>query len=1229
MSEIDFHHPRYRLLKPLGRGGMGTVWEATDLESGDSVAIKLLEGDSRADRRLFESEIRTLGLLQHENIVRLVDAGSLDNRLYLTMEYLRGRPLSDLLEEPGPTDEGMIEWLLGLTLQVLAALEYIHDRGIIHGDLKPSNIMVLDSNENRERENDGPGLHTLEEAPVIKLMDFGLARGSSRLRLSSLAELSRGHGGAEGGGTPLYMSPEQLASNTVTERSDLYSLGAMLYHLITRRPPFESQAAALTRKPAPPPPDQLNTACGCELARMLLSFINDAPHQRPATAGEAAGMLREATSLANLKPERTPRLMRPVFVGRERERGIIIEEFTKAREDETLRALRLTGAGGSGKSWLLHSSGLKTRAEFDLGGRILSTSFRQDARGAGGLGQILLQDPKTEYSAAFMRRFGPASLPDETSLDGPGAPGGDGSNDKVIAEAVETLRSMAARQPLMVMLEDIQYAPEADIDLLERLAAALSDSPILLLLSYRNEDNSPGSLVERISGQLDRMGQPPPLHLGGLDDNALREYAESVLSPRLPAAPGLLETLSGSSGESPLALHRTLSRLVSEGSLVREGDHWNHVTEPGDAKPALEEARLIDSLSPIQQRTLMAAGLIAETFDEALLGCLLEDDPEAGSIPAATAALVSNGLLLEGPDGFRLAPGLGLGELLSSASPGRVRELHERTAELLEENPHPGSGLHLRIAGHLELAENRPRAFTHFLEAARHGAKDYSNQLSLEAYSRALELAPEGKRPGILRELGELQLRCGRMQDALDCLLEVEKLGDSRGQPELWNGIARVLHRQGRLDEAEEYFRRCLDLAEKDTSVMAKTCHGLAGLFFDRRDLGRARDYFQRSLDLHGEAAEPRELVPLHLGLALIERLENNPGRCISRFKEALELARQAGDLLDIARIQGNLANTHRVLGETSVALEYLEESTRIRKLTGDRQGLAVCLNSLARIQSHRGEFQAALETTENALHTFENVGDRKGIAIALCNLGELLLLRGRTEDAREMLEECAALDRKNEGEPLACNILCNLARVQLAICEHQKAEDLFRECLRKLPPGQRQNIGAAALAGLAEIFLQREMLEAAEDALREAGGFSAIDAGVENAVELRALRMRLCRKRGDIEEAIGLGTEPGGPETGRYGAARVALELGTAYRELGPDWADKTEKYLERSLKEFESMGCPVEASEALGELSIYWYLTGEEEEAGEHLGRGETILDSGQLGARRSRFTERFKTR
>ena len=89
------------------------------------------------------------------------------------------------------------------------------------------------------------------------------------------------------------------------------------------------------------------------------------------------------------------------------------------------------------------------------------------------------------------------------------------------AEAAQALRSLASRQPLLLILEDIQFATEAEIDLLTRLAAALSDSPILLLLSYRDEDNQPGSLVERLGRRLDGSGHPQPLRLGGLDDNAL------------------------------------------------------------------------------------------------------------------------------------------------------------------------------------------------------------------------------------------------------------------------------------------------------------------------------------------------------------------------------------------------------------------------------------------------------------------------------------------------------------------------------------------------------------------------------------------------------------------------------------------------------------------------------------------------------------------------------------
>lgn len=1232
MPGIDFKHPRYKLNEPLGRGGMGAVWEAIDLETNELVAIKLLNEDSLADQRLFEGEVRILGELRHENIVHLLDAGALDGRLFLVMERLRGRPLDEFLDQPKPGHR-QIDQLLHITTQVLLALEYIHDRGIIHGDLKPSNIMVLEPTEDSRSMAKNGGSPPPEASPAIKVLDFGLARTSNRLTRGSLGKISSGRQGADDGGTPLYMAPEQLASTAATERSDLYSLGALLYHIIAGRPPFESLAAALTRKPPPPSLENLNKACAPKLARTILSFMEEAQHKRPSTAAEAVAMLTDAGSLAAQKPSTSPRLMRPVFIGRERERGLILQKLEEVRKHGALQALRIVGEGGCGKSWLLHSSGLKALAEFDFEANTLESSFRQDSTGHRGLGRILLGNRNSDYSPGFRRRFS-ADMKDESP---PGIPmesdSRESSNDQVTAEAAEALRTLARRQPLLLILEDIQFASEAEIDLLARLVAALRDSPILLLLSYRDEDQQPGSLVEKLGGRLDGSGHPQPLRLGGLDDNALREYAEAVLSPRLPAAPELLETLATRSGGNPLALHQALGQLVAEGSLVRDSGRWNYTGKPAGAAPGKKMLLQLDALSPTQQNVLMAAGVINETFDQGLLACLLEGGDETMSIPEGTASLVTSGLLLEDSGSYRLAPGLELDELLNSIPTKQAKRLHERLARLLLElNEAPGTRLRMRIAEHFELAGDGEDAFNHYLNAARSGAKDYSNQLSRKAYEKALELSPGNDRQEILRELGGLHLSCGELQSALDCLLEAERSAADRpdsDRAELWNGIARILHRQGKLDEAKEYFNRCLAIAGKDTRVLAKTCYGLAGLFFDQRDLGQARKHFQKSLELYGKGAPPQDLVPLHLGLALIERLENNPQRSISRFKEALGLARKTGQLLDIARIQGNLANTYRTLGEMSAALEHLEESTRIRKLTGDRQGLAVCLNSLARIQTQRGEFQPALESTESALGIFEEVGDPKGMAITLCNIGELLLLRGRPREAREALERCSRLDRENDGTPLACNILFNQARVEMAVCEYERAEKLFQECLRRLPEGREQELEAHTLAGLAEVFLKKEMLEAAEDALQEAGGIAQDGAGPESASELLGLRMRLCRQRGEFEQVIDLGRAPDDNEAGPYETARRALELGAAYRDLGPDWADKTEKYLERSIREFEKMGCPVETSEALGELSLYWQLTGEETEALELLRRAEAILSAGQLGPRRSRFTETFKTR
>ncbi|HYV39136.1 MAG TPA: protein kinase [Gemmataceae bacterium] len=196
--------------KELGRGGMGRVYLAQEEIGGRQAALKVLAAElaqSAGFLERFQREIDTLSKLDHPHIVRFYEAG-LENGLYFyAMEYVDGPSLEDVL-----TREGRLSWpdVLDIALQVCPALKHVHDHGVIHRDLKPANLL---------RTSGG----------VVKLTDFGIAK-----------VFAQGHLTATGGivGTAEYLSPEQAAGKPVTKRSDLYSLGAVLYTLLTGRPPF-------------------------------------------------------------------------------------------------------------------------------------------------------------------------------------------------------------------------------------------------------------------------------------------------------------------------------------------------------------------------------------------------------------------------------------------------------------------------------------------------------------------------------------------------------------------------------------------------------------------------------------------------------------------------------------------------------------------------------------------------------------------------------------------------------------------------------------------------------------------------------------------------------------------------------------------------------------------------------------------------------------------------------
>ncbi len=265
---------RYALEGLIGEGGSAEVYRARDARTGREVAVKLLyAGVPEADRRRFEREIRTLSSLTHPGVVEVHDLGEHEGRLFFVMPLLTGGPLSALgpLEDE-PTAVGRF---LTASAFVARTLQYVHDRGVIHRDLTPNNILLGD---------DG----------LPRVMDFGLV---------SLGEMTR-HLTRSGvtPGTPHYMAPEQARGGAVGSWSDLYALGAVLYRVACGSPPFvgENDQAVLYQHvyEAPPHPQDVNPAVPDTLAEVIMALLSKDPKARPDSGERVAVLLEEARETA-------------------------------------------------------------------------------------------------------------------------------------------------------------------------------------------------------------------------------------------------------------------------------------------------------------------------------------------------------------------------------------------------------------------------------------------------------------------------------------------------------------------------------------------------------------------------------------------------------------------------------------------------------------------------------------------------------------------------------------------------------------------------------------------------------------------------------------------------------------------------------------------------------------------------------------------------------------------
>jgi tetratricopeptide (TPR) repeat protein len=838
---------RYRLLRRLGSGGAGAVYLARHEEMDRLVAVKVLHNDlfpNPAAFARFRREARAAGSLRHPHVVLVHDFGrSEQGEPYLVMEYCDGGSLADRLTASGPLP-------LAEALRVLegaaSAIDAAHAAGVLHRDLKPANLLFVGGE--------------------VKVADFGLAK--------IFREEDAAVTGTNAMGSPLYMSPEQCQGLPTTAAGDVYSLGIIGHEILAGEPPFGGatiQALLLAHLTQTPPP----------VGRWLPGFPERAEEvfrvtlaKQPSARYESAGVFVAELAAAvagveGLEPLRKvvdPRADRPTLGTRERSTMALdpigrraelaqLEAIAEEAAGGAGRLLTLAGEPGTGKSTLAQAFLARLRARHPRALAALGRASEQFASAEpyspflDALGHLVREPVARERVVAPLAAIAPSWAAHLPELASAGAVRdelleGRRSRDRMPRELQALVEELAARQLVVLVLEDLHWADAASIDLLARLAPRLGEQAILIVATYRPADVE----IERhpLRSLLATLAQgnlpwtelsPKPF---GPDEVA------SFLRRELGGAPPaeLIEFALRRSEGNPLFLLNVLNHLLASGAVEKSGggvvvrrslSSVDHTLPEGIAAVLRQKAERLDEGD---RKLLEAASVDGEQFTAALVARVTgEDEAEVEERLRDLAArhrLVEPAGELEYPDGtpthrFRFAHSLYQHAFYDELAPKRRESLHRKAGEALEQffAARPQAAL-VPLAVHYEKGREFRRAIEKNLAAAElagwRNPKDARPHLA-----KALELARKLPETDSVAERARLLVKLGR-HDAETA----EFLGD----------VALYARAEEAISEA---------LLLEPGSLEARTTLGLVHL--ERGENERAFVDFARVLERSGEHA--------------------------------------------------------------------------------------------------------------------------------------------------------------------------------------------------------------------------------------------------------------------------------------------------------------------------------------------------------------------------------------
>lgn len=931
--------PAFTIEAAIGEGGFGTVYRATTPD-GRTVAVKVLKKPlselSTTELAFQQNEIEALMHLRHPALVEMLDYGVLeDGRLYFTMELVEGVRLDEYLRSRRKLDA--LE-AIRIVQKICEALAHCHSFGVLHLDLKPANIIL-----------------TNPFVPRLKILDFGLAH---------LADAAVTGGEGLGAGTLLYLAPEVLARRAVCARTDLYSIGAILYGLLSGRPPFadrppnEILPAKLTEDA--PPLEELGPGVPRALLELVASLLAREVKERVPTAAGLANRLREL-DLACLQAEVNDPVVQPSievgddipFVGRDSDLAALDQSFDAVRASRSGATLFLQGETGVGKTRLITEflQRVRRRGPIAIGyarcrpvGSLVSHAPIREAlsrlvHAIKGHAReerdraLELADQLSPEDRGILSRLVPEISP---ALDPVAAPP-ELTGDNLGRATVAFLSAVSSAIPMILVIEDIQWMDQETMNVVCEMTRRLSAARVLMLLSGQRE-----ACCECISGADLRTLRP-------LDESASDEFLRAVIG-RCPS--DLLSKLKRTNpvlaSGNPLFVAQIISDLKLDGDLTRSTDgQWQlSARSLGACSPHRPRSTAgddkIDRLDPDARRVLAVAALIGKQFR--ILDLALSVDVEM-AVLQRTLAEANMIYLCRCGDQCAFVSEAIREELIATIEPEERTRIHRRLAQRAAET---GASSEIR-AHHLRAAGERSASAEAYFSAASQAASKYAYAEAARHLRRVLEMlggAPASGRDAKLlksagHELARITWSLGQARDVLEHLERMQREAIDATPEEAAateTSLARVCYTLGDFSRAAEHARRCVELAERDRAINPQ--------------LHVAKNIIARTLAATGRFRDAR-----------------------TALERACADARGAGDIEELAHSLGVLGVSSAFTGDFTKARDLLAESDALAQLLGDPARLLAHDFHVAAVCEAEGRWIEGAEVSAKLLAAAEQRG--------------------------------------------------------------------------------------------------------------------------------------------------------------------------------------------------------------------------------------------------------------